>query len=139
MQGFWHAINDLKCRWRHFALITIFFPVYTIDTIWFKFNFDFLWWKNPIYNIITKILTQFSYCENTEMRISSSSPTSTRNYSQTTWVLLKLISGTYTNTDVLFTWQIEGKKTFFVISDTRWSRVWLKKKHEKLNTCSKIV
>ena len=54
--------------------------VYTIDMIWFTFNFDSLWWIKPTDNIKTKIPTQFSWCERNEIRISSSSLTRNRKY-----------------------------------------------------------
>ena len=56
------------------------FSIYTINTLWYTFNFRSLWWSNNMDNINTKLMMHFFYYENPEIRIASSSLTSTRNY-----------------------------------------------------------
>ena len=44
----------------------------------------------------------------------------------TTRVLLKIITGTYTNADILLIWKMEDKTPSLVVSVTHWIHVWIK-------------
>ena len=58
----------------------------------------------------------------------SASPYMVSN-SKTTQVILNLIYVTYTNADILLTWNMEDKTPPHVVGVAHWSHVWQETKH----------